>query len=725
MGPFGRSTEGRGSVFWERRTALTTSSLYAAGPFGRWSTFEPVRSSNKLGFLTGKTVCYLSGLQRLGAITEENGPSLPQIYTFTIATLYRIEYTVAASSDQHYFSVLVARVSAHLFHLEFFCMSDFDFGDALEDAIENRQNTAGFLFAQGAANQRAAQLKSLENQLAVDKKRARTEEERLSVEKRRLEIEEERLVVERDAKISAEALATELRFVRGIMVDIGDELAAIRKGASTMLSGRLDQAITLRVAYVQVLLKLIGDRSHVLCDLGDLKEFRRLGSEFTQVSRECHQKGLSPGDPLQRVVDEIGNLDKWGAAAKALLDRGRWMLRSDLFEEDGLRAGLTRLAAIRVELENFIQTFDGDVERVSRQLPLFCLDGQSLNSSVGVIWELLHENTPWAKWFNPLNESIQGLGGANQWVDKARALQRVVDEIGNLDKWGAAAKALLDRGRWMLRSDLFEEDGLRAGLTRLAAIRVELENFIQTFDGDVERVSRQLPLYCLDGQVLDSSVGLIWELLHENTRWAKWFNSLNESIQGLGAAKQWVDKARAQLAKIGPREALARAEANDLRVALDALASGEPQQARVLSVRPMSERFDAPLWGEFESSMQKMETAYAAVYAVVIKGWNPFKMPRAIQSLRQNVLWADVKPHSEWGVKLNAFELKARRYNARFHETSVVIIFLLVFLPALLTSLAYQRNKILAAETKKAEIESAKRAAFLHGLDQRTRPDAP
>jgi hypothetical protein len=304
-------------------------------------------------------------------------------------------------------------------------------------------------------------------------------------------------------------------------------------------------------------------------------------------------------------------------------------------------------------------------------------------------------------------------------------LQRVVDEIGNLDKWGAAAKALLDRGRWMLRSDLFEELGLRAGLTRLAAIRVELESFIQTFDGDVERVSRQLPLYCFNGQTLNSSVGVIWELLHEKTPWAKWFNSLNESIQDLGAAKQWVDKARAQLAEIGPREALARAEANDLRVALDALASGEPQQARVLTVRPMSERFDAPLWGEFESSMQKMETAYAAVYAVVIKGWDPFKMRRAIQSLRQNVLWANVKPHSEWGVKLNAFELKARRYNARFHETSVVIIFLLVFLPALLTSLAYQRNKILAAETKKAEIKSAKRAAFLHGLDQRTRPDAP
>ena len=437
--------------------------------------------------------------------------------------------------------MLVAGVCAHPIHLKVFCMSDFDFGDALEDAIENRQNTAGFIFAQGAANQRAAQLKSAEDQLAVDKKRARTEEERLSVEKRRLQIEEERLVVERDAKSAAEALAKEIRFLRGIMVDIGDDLVGIRKGASIMLSGQLDQAITLRLAHVQVLLKLIGDRSHVLCDLGDLKEFRRLGSEFTQVSRECHQKGLSPGDPLQRVVDEIGNFDKWGAAAKALLDRGRWMLRSDLFEEDGLRAGLTRLAAIRVELENFIQTFDADVERVSRQLPLYWLDGHSLNSSMGVIWELLHENTPWAKWFNPLNESIQGLGGARQWVNKARA----------------------------------------------------------------------------------------------------------------------------QLAKIGPREALARAEANDLVVALDALAGGDPQKARMLSARPISERSNDRLWGVLELRLQEMEAAYLAVYAVATKrwyqNWDPYETFGSIVALRQTALWVKVKTNSEWGNKLKAFETKAHR----------------------------------------------------------------
>jgi formylglycine-generating enzyme required for sulfatase activity len=469
-------------------------------------------------------------------------------------------------------------------------MSDFDFGDALEDTIENRQNTVGFIFAQGAANQRAAQLKSLEDQLAVDKSRATTEKERLSVEMRRLEIEEERLALERDAKSSGEALAKEIRVLRGIMLDIGDDLAGIRKGASTMLSGRLDQAITLRVAYVQVLLKLIGDRSHVLCDLGDLKEFRRLGSEFTGVSRECYQKGLSPGDSLQLVVDEIKNLDKWGASAKTLLDSGRRMLSSDFLREGSFRAGLLRMAAVRAELEVFIQTVDGDVERISRQLPLFCFKGQSLNSSVGVIWELLYENRPSAEWFNPLRQSRKELG--------------------------------------------------------------------QT--------------------------------------------------------KEWVEKASAQLSQIGWLEAHARVDNDTLRQALQELEGGNPQNARMLSARPVSERFNDPQWEKLAVRLQKMDTEYAAAYAVVIKGWDPLEMGRTIQSLRQNMLWANVKPHSEWGVKLNAFELKARRYNARFHEASVVIIFLLVFLPALLTSLVYQSNQELSAAMKKAEIElesDAKRGA--------------
>ena len=300
-------------------------------------------------------------------------------------------------------------------------MSDFDFGDAVEGAIENRQNTAGFIFAQGARNQRSAQLQVLERQLEVDNKRAMTEEERLSVERRRLKIEEERLAVEKDAKSSAEEQANEIRCLRGVMVDMGADLAAIKRTASSMVSGRKDQAITLRVAYVQVRLKLIGDRSHVLCELGDLKEFQRLGEEFTEVSRECHQKGLSPGDPLQRVVDEIENLDQWGTEAKTLLDRGRRMLSFDLFREGSFRAGQTRLASIRAELEDFIKTFDGDVERISLQLPLFCFVGQSLNSSIGVIWELLHENRPSAEWFNPLSQSRKGLGQTKEWAEKARA----------------------------------------------------------------------------------------------------------------------------------------------------------------------------------------------------------------------------------------------------------------------------------------------------------------
>jgi formylglycine-generating enzyme required for sulfatase activity len=352
-----------------------------------------------------------------------------------------------------------------------------------------------------------------------------------------------------------------------------------------MLSGRLDQAITLRVAYVQVLLKLIGDRSHVLCDLGDLKEFRRLGSEFTGVSRECYQKGLSPGDSLQLVVDEIKNLDKWGASAKTLLDSGRRMLSSDFLREGSFRAGLLRMAAVRAELEVFIQTVDGDVERISRQLPLFCFKGQSLNSSVGVIWELLHENTPWPQWFNPLNESIKGLG--------------------------------------------------------------------QT--------------------------------------------------------KEWVEKARAQLSQIGWLEERAQADNDTLRAALQDLERGNPQNARMLSARPVSERFNDPQWEQLAVRLQEMETEYAAAYAVVIKGWDPLEMGRTIRSLNERGLWANVDPQSEWGSALTTFKLKARRY-----RLTAAIVPPLVFVALLLVVIVYQSNQELSAAMKKAEIklkaESAERA---------------
>jgi hypothetical protein len=160
-------------------------------------------------------------------------------------------------------------------------------------------------------------------------------------------------------------------------------------------------------------------------------------------------------------------------------------------------------------------------------------------------------------------------------------------------------------------------------------------------------------------------MGVIWELLHENTPWAKWFNPLNESIQGLGGARQWVNKARAQLAKIGPREALARAEANDLVVALDALAGGDPQKARMLSARPISERSNDRLWGVLELRLQEMEAAYLAVYAVATKrwyqNWDPYETFGSIVALRQTALWVKVKTNSEWGNKLKAFETKAHR----------------------------------------------------------------
>ncbi len=462
-------------------------------------------------------------------------------------------------------------------------MSDFDFGDALEDAIENRQNTAGLIFAQGAANQRAAQLRALEKQLAVDNKRARTEEERLSVEKRRLRIEAERLAVEKEAKSSAEEQANEIRLLRGVMVDMGADLAVMKKAISTMVSGRWDQAITLRVAYVQVLLRLIGNRSHVLCELGDLKEFQRLGAEFTEISRECHQRGLSPEDPLQRVVNEIESLDQWGLEAKTLLDRGRRMLSSDLLREGSFRAGLPRMAAVSAELEDFIQTVDGDVERISRQLPLFCFVGPSLNSSIGVIWELLHENRPASEWFNPLSQSIKELG--------------------------------------------------------------------QT--------------------------------------------------------KEWAEKARATLFQIGRLEVHALADNDTLRAALQELERGNPQNARMLSARPVSERFNDPQWEQLAVRLQKMETEYAAAYAVVIKGWDPLEMGRTIRSLNESVLWANVDPQSEWGSALTTLKLRARRY-----RLTAAVVPPLVFVALLLVVIVYQSqsNQEVSA-AKKAEIKLQAEAA--------------
>ena len=459
-------------------------------------------------------------------------------------------------------------------------MSDFDFGDALEDAIENRQNTAGFIFAHNAQNQRSAQLKALENQLALDNKRVATEGERLSVEKRRLQIEAEKLELDKRAKSSNEAQNKEVRVLRGLMVDIGADLAVIKKAISTMVSGRQDRSITLQVAYVQVLLKHIGGRSHVLSDLGDLKEIQRLTSEFTEVSQESHQKGLSPDSPLQLVVNEIEKIDKWVAGAKTLLDRARWMVSPAILRENrggSKYVGVLRLEAIRVELMELMQKIDGNVEKLSRQQPLFCFDGESLNSHVFRIWKLLHKTRP-----------------------------------------------------------------------------------------------------------------------SEN-----WSNSLREARQGLRQTRKWVEEAQAQLSQIRLLESRARADNDTLRAALQELERGNPQNARMLSARPVSERFNDPQWEQLVVRLQKMDTEYAEVYAVVIKGWDPFKMGQAIGSFKESVPWANIDPNSEWGLALNAFELKARRHKGTAAKTAA-IVFSLMLIAILFIVRADQRDEALAVAMKKA-----------------------
>jgi hypothetical protein len=48
------------------------------------------------------------------------------------------------------------------------------------------------------------------------------------VEKRRLRIEAERLAVEKVAKSSAEEQANEILFLRGVMIDMGADLAVMK-----------------------------------------------------------------------------------------------------------------------------------------------------------------------------------------------------------------------------------------------------------------------------------------------------------------------------------------------------------------------------------------------------------------------------------------------------------------------------------------------------------------
>ena len=128
----------------------------------------------------------------------------------------------------------------------------------------------------------------------------------------------------------------------------------------------------------------------------------------------------------------------------------------------------------------------------------------------------------------------------------------------------------------------------------------------------------------------------------------------------------------------------------------------------MLSARPVSERFNDPQWEQLAVRLQKMDTEYAAVYAVVIKGGNPLKMGRTIRSLNESMLWANVDPQSEWGSALTTLKLRARRY-----RLTAAVVPPLVFVALLLVVIVYQSqsNQEVSAAKKKAEIKLQAEAA--------------
>jgi formylglycine-generating enzyme required for sulfatase activity len=140
----------------------------------------------------------------------------------------------------------------------------------------------------------------------------------------------------------------------------------------------------------------------------------------------------------------------------------------------------------------------------------------------------------------------------------------------------------------------------------------------------------------------------------------------------------------------------------------------------MLSTRPVHERFDDPLWEQLEARLQKMETAYAAAYAVVIKGWDPFKMGQAIRSFKESVPWANIDPNSEWGLALNAFELKARRHKGTAAKTAA-IVFSLMLIAFLFILRADQRDEALAVAMKKAGFPLISAGSYKMGEGLNTR----
>ena len=179
-------------------------------------------------------------------------------------------------------------------------MSDFfeDFSDGIED-------DAGGLAAIGglaALNNQRASLKKLSGiQEQLEKAQAAS----AKTEKERLEIEKKRLALEQAQKSAADAV----RELRLLMADADSLLEKISQMVAVS-SGRgdtYDLDLIRTAALIQVKLELVEKNSAVLSDLADLKEQRRLRSQFEKQLSELATLKHLPENPLSFVEEEVFN----------------------------------------------------------------------------------------------------------------------------------------------------------------------------------------------------------------------------------------------------------------------------------------------------------------------------------------------------------------------------------------------------------------------------------
>ena len=181
-------------------------------------------------------------------------------------------------------------------------MSDFfeDFSDGIED-------DAGGLAAMGglaALNNQRASLKKLSGiQEQLEKSQAasaKTEKERLAIEKKRLKLQQAQI---EEQKFTAESVK-ELRI---LMADADTLLERMSQMAAAPSGGgdTYDLDLTRTAALIQVKLELVEKNSEVLSDLADLKEQRRLKSQFEKQLSELATLRHLPENPLSFVEKEV------------------------------------------------------------------------------------------------------------------------------------------------------------------------------------------------------------------------------------------------------------------------------------------------------------------------------------------------------------------------------------------------------------------------------------